>query len=86
METLIDQSINAVPYDPAAAAGPKVPRDQRRSHVVRALGALSDKGLLVVVGDRVYFPEFQPGRNFPIGATAGSASASSGFNFGNEFK
>jgi hypothetical protein len=86
METVIDQSINAVPYDPAASAGSKVPRDQRRSHVVRALGALSDKGLLVVVGDRVYFPEFQPGRNFPIETTAGSASASSGFNSSNEVK
>ena len=84
-KTVIDQSIDAVPYDPVAAAEPKG-RDQRRSHVFRALRTLCDRGALFTVGDRVYFPEFQPGSNFPIEATAGSASASSGFNSSNEVK
>ena len=59
-KTVIDQSIDAVPYDPVAAAEPKG-RDQRRSHVFRALRTLCDRGALLTVGDRVYFPEFRPG-------------------------
>ena len=57
---VIDQAVESIPYDPAVEAGQKAPRDQRRGHVTRALAALCDRGHLVTIGDRVYFPSTAP--------------------------
>ncbi|MBC2652362.1 AAA family ATPase [Novosphingobium aerophilum] len=56
---VIGGAVNAIPYDPAPPEGAKRPRDQRRSHVVRALSRLCDKGFLVTVGERLFVPGFQ---------------------------
>lgn len=51
---VIDRAIHSIPYDPAGSDDGKSKRNQRRSHVTRALHSLCDRGLLVTQDERIY--------------------------------
>lgn len=54
---VIDRAIRSIPYDPANSSDAKPKRDQRRSHVERALRGLCDRGLLVTKDERIYLAD-----------------------------
>ncbi len=74
---VIDAAVSAIPYDPTPADGGK--RDQRRTHVGRALRSLCEGEFLVTVGERVFVPGFQHFAGDANIGNHGDASASSGF-------